>query len=134
MVNLIFSDTPIETYCCFLSPQESDLLLDLEASDYLPDGCEGALQLMAVDVPAPHGPVILLGDLFLRPKTWGKLWKTWGKNGVGGGENLDNWKNIGNNSENLGTHWDDLFRRLGTNRETWAETNGGNMGKLLGNI
>jgi len=52
----------------------------LDASDYLPDGCEGALQLMAVDVPAPHGPVILLGDLFLRP--WKNILKTrekWGK-------------------------------------------------------
>ena len=46
--------------------QESDLLLELEASDYaqVHEDCE--LQLMAVDVPAPHGPLILLGDPFLR--------------------------------------------------------------------
>lgn len=50
----------------FLGFQESDLLLELEASDYaqVHEDCE--LQLMAVDVPAPHGPLILLGDPFLR--------------------------------------------------------------------
>lgn len=53
--------------------QESALELSLDPSDYLDDESDddgsascGSLQLMAVDVPAPHGPVMLLGDRFLR--------------------------------------------------------------------
>ena len=53
--------------------QESPLELSLDPSDYLDDESDddgsascGSLQLMAVDVPAPHGPVMLLGDRFLR--------------------------------------------------------------------
>eukprot|EP00434_Breviolum_minutum_P031644 symbB.v1.2.027979.t1/scaffold2914.1/size67303/2 len=53
--------------------EESPLELSLDPSDYLDDESDddgstscGSLQLMAVDVPAPHGPVMLLGDRFLR--------------------------------------------------------------------
>ena len=66
-----------QTFHCSNSPayltQESPLELSLDPSDYLDDESDddgsascGSLQLMAVDVPAPHGPVMLLGDRFLR--------------------------------------------------------------------
>lgn len=65
--------------------QESALELSLDPSDYLDDESDddgsascGSLQLMAVDVPAPHGPVMLLGDRFLR-RWFFFVWEILGK-------------------------------------------------------